>query len=171
MATYTPTPETVADEKPTPAPATHKRTVGQVTTAAGGGSAIGGALATLIVAIFGLDWDAPTVAALTTVLSAGLAFLGGYLVPSRKGELQAQVADALTLTQAEKEELVESATQRAAYLGAPNIPAVIHQALAEYEAGKTATEVVADEEPAAEPDPIEAESFGDGGAGLARYAL
>lgn len=166
MATYTPTPDLVAEEKPTPETTGHKRTVGQVTTAAGGGSAIGGALATLIVAIFGLAWDAPTVAALTTVLSAGLAFLGGYLVPSRKGELQAQVADAMTLTQAEKEELVESATQRAASLGTPNIPAVIAQALAEYEASRAETAQ-------AEPDlaPVEPESANDGGAGLARYAL
>lgn len=171
MATYTPTPDLVAEEKPTTETTGHKRTVGQVTTAAGGGSAIGGAMATLIVAIFGLTWDAPTVAALTTVLSAGLAFLGGYLVPSRKGELQAQVADALTLTQAEKEELVESATQRAAYLATPNIPAVVEQALAEYEAKKTAAVPVAGGEPTAEPDPVEGEVSGDGGAGLARYAL
>ncbi len=171
MATYTPTPETVADEKPTGETPDHKRTVGQVTTAAGGGSAIGGALATLIVAIFGLAWDAPTVAALTTVLSAGLAFLGGYLVPSRKGELQAQVADAMTLTQAEKEELVESATQRAAYLGTPNIPAVIAQALAEYEAKKATDVPTPVVEPETEPSPAEDEASGDGGAGLARYAL
>lgn len=171
MATYTPTPDLVAEEKPTTETPEHKRTVGQVTTAAGGGSAIGGALATLIVAIFGLAWDAPTVAALTTVLSAGLAFLGGYLVPSRKGELQAQVADAMTLTQAEKEELVESATQRAAYLATPNIPAVIEQALAEYEAKKAAAVPVAGLEPSAEPAPVEGEVSGDGGAGLARYAL
>ena len=166
MATYTPTPGLVAEEKPTAAPTSLKRTVGQVTTAAGGGSAIGGALATLIVAIFGLTWDAPTVAALTTVLSAGLAFLGGYLVPSRKGELQAQVADAMTLTQAEKEELVESATQRAAYLATPNIPAVIEQVLAEYESKRSEAVQV---EP--EPDPVESAPVNDGGAGLARYAL
>lgn len=166
MATYTPTPDLVAEEKPTTETTDHKRTVGQVTTAAGGGSAIGGALATLIVAIFGLTWDAPTVAALTTVLSAGLAFLGGYLVPSRKGELQAQVADALTLTQAEKEELVESATQRAASLATPNIPAVIAQALAEYEASRAET-VQAEPDPA----PVEPAPVNDGGAGLARYAL
>lgn len=163
MATYTPAPETVAEEKPTAEPATHKRTVGQVTTAAGGGSAIGGALSTLIVAIFGLGWDAPTVAALTTVLSAGLAFVGGYLVPSRKGELQAQVADAMTLTQAEKEELVESATQRAAYLGTPDIQAVIEQALTQHEA-KTAS-VQAD------LLPVDAVPVDDGGAGLARYSV
>lgn len=166
MATYTPTPDLVAEEKPTAEPTSHKRTVGQVTTAAGSGSAIGGALATLIVAIFGLTWDAATVAALTTVLSAGLAFLGGYLVPSRKGELQAQVADAMTLTQAEKEELVESATQRAAYLATPDIPAVIAQALAEYEARRSET---VQAEP--EPTPVEPAPVGDGGAGLTRYAL
>ena len=164
MATYTPTPDLVAEEKPTTETTSHKRTVGQVTTAAGSGSGIGGALATLIVAIFGLAWDAPTVAALTTVLSAGLAFLGGYLVPSRKGELQAQVADAMTLTQAEKEELVESATQRAAYLGTPDIPAVIAQALAEYEASRAETAQ-------AEPAPVEPAPANAGGAGLARSAL
>lgn len=164
MATTAPTHEVTAGSKQTVKPAAHKRTVGQVTNAAGSGSAIGGALATLIVTVFGLDWDAATVAALTTVLSAGLAFLGGYLVPSRKGELQAQVADAMTLTQAEKEELVESATRRAASLAVPDIPALVNQILDDREqrdvlSAELGTEV-------AQPD-----TASDGGAGLSKYSL
>ena len=164
MATTAPTHEATADSKQTIEPAAHKRTVGQVTTAAGSGSAIGGALATLIVAVFGLDWDAATVAALTTVLSSGLAFLGGYLVPSRKGELQAQVADAMTLTQAEKEELVESATRRAASLAVPDIPALVNQILDD----RDQRDVLSSEPDAEEAQP---DTSSDGGAGLSKYSL
>lgn len=166
MATYTPTPDEMTDAKAAVPQAQHKRTVGQVTTAAGGGSAIGGALATLLVAIFGPDWDAATVAALATVLSAALAFLGGYLVPSRKGELQAQMADALVMTHAEKEELVESATQRAASLAIPNIPALVEQAL---------DARLEEAQPLAQEDVADAEQVAlvsdDAGAGLAKFSL
>lgn len=108
----------------------HKRTVGPVTTGAGAGSILGGSIATLIVAAFKLDLDATGVAALTTLISAVLAFAGGYLVPSRKAELQAQTADALALTLTERTEIAEAAARNAASLAIPDVRGLVAEEVA-----------------------------------------
>lgn len=108
----------------------HKRTVGPVTTGAGAGSILGGAIATLLVSAFKLDLDVTGVAALTTVISAVLAFAGGYLVPSRKAELQAQTADALALTLTERTEIAEAAARNAASLAIPDVRGLVAEEVA-----------------------------------------
>lgn len=108
----------------------HKRTVGPVTTGAGAGSVLGGAIATLLVSAFKLDLDVTGVAALTTLISAVLAFAGGYLVPSRKAELQAQTADALALTLTERTEIAESAARNAASLAIPDVRGLVAEEVA-----------------------------------------
>lgn len=111
-------------------PVEHKRTVGPVTTGAGAGSILGGAIATLLVAAFKLDLDVTGVAALTTLISAVLAFAGGYLVPSRKAELQAQTADALALTLTERTEIAEAAARNAASLAIPDVRGLVAEEVA-----------------------------------------
>lgn len=64
-----------------------ERKVGRVTTAAATGGGVGAALATIIVWLLhqaGVDADMIE-GAISVVLSAGLAVLGGYLVPSEPG--------------------------------------------------------------------------------------
>lgn len=112
------------------APVEHKRTVGPVTTGAGAGSILGGAIATLLVSAFKLDLDVTGVAALTTVISAVLAFVGGYLVPSQKSELQAQAADALALTLTERTEIAEAAARNAASLAIPDVRGLVAEEIA-----------------------------------------
>lgn len=66
-------------------PPAAKRTVGPVTTAAAGGSALGTALAALAVRglnLAGIDAAAVEVS-LSIVITAGLATLGGYLARSK----------------------------------------------------------------------------------------
>lgn len=108
----------------------HKRTVGPVTTGAGAGSVLGGAIATLLVSAFKIDLDITGVAALTTVISAVLAFVGGYLVPSQKSELQAQAADALALTLTERTEIAEAAARNAASLAIPDVRRLVAEEVA-----------------------------------------
>lgn len=144
-AVNTSAPETTTSEATAPGYETipadtveHKRTVGPVTTGAGAGSILGGSIATLLVAAFKLDLDATGVAALTTLISAVLAFAGGYLVPSRKAELQAQTADALALTLTERTEIAESAARNAASLAIPDVRGLVAE-----EVAKTTTPTVA----------------------------
>lgn len=152
MATVNETPATVAPSdgaapgyETIPADTVeHKRTVGPVTTGAGAGSILGGSIATLIVAAFKLDLDATGVAALTTLISAGLAFAGGYLVPSRKAELQAQTADALALTLTERTEIAEAAARNAASLAIPDVRGLVAEEVAK--ATSTTTPVVGTED-------------------------
>lgn len=126
-------------------PVETKRTVGPVTTGAGAGSILGGAIATLLVAAFKLDLDVTGVAALTTVISAVLAFGGGYLVPSRKAELQAQTADALALTLTERTEIAEAAARNAASLAIPDVRGLVAEEVAKATAPVTEVEAEDDD--------------------------
>ncbi len=126
-------------------PVEHKRTVGPVTTGAGAGSILGGAIATLLVSAFKLDLDITGVAALTTVISAVLAFVGGYLVPSQKSELQAQAADALALTLTERTEIAEAAARNAASLAIPDVRGMVAEEVAKATAPVTEVEAEDDD--------------------------
>lgn len=162
MAVNAPDAQTVgAPEVETP---THKRTVGPVTTAGGAGSAFGGSLATLLIALFGLDLTPEATGALVTVVTTLSLFIGGYLVPSRRATFEAEMAAALTMTQTEKEELVQSAARSAAYISTPDYGALIDQALA---ARELSAPRPAETQPVPDPTPAVA----DAGNGLAMYAL
>lgn len=139
MAAVNETPATVATTAEAVAPGyetipadtvEHKRTVGPVSTSAGAGSALGGAIATLIVAVFALDLDATAATALTTVISTALVFLGGYLVPSQKAQFQSQAADALALTLTERTEIAEAAARNAASLAIPDVRGLVVEEVA-----------------------------------------
>lgn len=143
---------------------THKRTIGPVTTASGAGSAFGGSLATLIIALFGLELSAEATGALVTVVTTLSLFIGGYLVPSRRATFEAEMAAALTMTQSEKEELVQSAARSAAYISTPDYDALIEQAL-------VARELAAPKTHETQPVPEVGTAVEDGGAGLVKYSL
>lgn len=55
------------------------RSIGKVTTASASGGAIGAALAQILVHL--VPYLSPVEAAITVILTAGIALLGGYLVP------------------------------------------------------------------------------------------
>ena len=55
------------------------RSIGKVSTAAASGGAIGAAFAQILVHL--VPYLSPVEAAITVILTAGIALLGGYLVP------------------------------------------------------------------------------------------
>lgn len=146
-ATVAPSEGAAPGQEPVPADIVeHKRTVGPVTTGAGAGSILGGALATLVVSAFKLDLDVTGIAALTTVISAVLAFAGGYLVPSQKAQLQAQAADALALTLTERTEIAEAAARNAASLAIPDVRGLVAEEVAKAAAPDAEAEAEAEAE-------------------------
>lgn len=164
-------PDVLAIEKPELETKPRKRTIGPVSTAGGAGSSFGGSLAVLIIAMFNLDLTAEAATALAVVVSTVSVFIGGYLVPNQRAKFEAEMADALTMTQAEKQELVESAARNAAYITTPDYSALVDQALATRE---LSTSRAAETQPVPEATPAVADAtpaVPDAGNGLALYSL
>lgn len=157
-------PDALAIEKPELETKPRKRTIGPVSTAGGAGSSFGGSLAVLIIAMFNLDLTPEAATALAVVVSTVSVFIGGYLVPNQRAKFEAEMADALTMAQAEKQELVQSAARSAAYISTPDYDALIEQALA-------ARELAAPKAHETQPVPEAGTAVEDGGAGLVKYSL
>lgn len=158
-------PDALAIEKPEPEAKSRKRTIGPVSTAGSAGSSFGGSLAILIVAMFNLDLTPEAATALAVVVSTISVLIGGYLVPNQRARFESEMADAITMTQTEKQELVESAARSAAYISTPDYDALIEQALA-------ARELAAPKAHETQPVPETGTAVAaDGGAGLMKYSL
>ena len=76
---------------------TRKRTVGSTTAFATGGTALGGAVATIIHELLLPDLTANGALALGVVCSALLALAGGWLAPSSKAETEAYLGSVLAM--------------------------------------------------------------------------
>ena len=80
-----------------------KRTIGATTNASGGGTAIGGALATILTWVLtmnGVEVDPIVVGAFGTIFSVAGAYVGGWLSPSKRGEANDFIAEAFSAIQA-----------------------------------------------------------------------
>lgn len=78
---------------------TRRRTVGSTTAFAAGGTALGGAVATIIHELFLPNLTANGALALGVVCSAVLAVLGGWAAPSKKAETEAYLGSVLAMAQ------------------------------------------------------------------------
>lgn len=78
---------------------TRARSLGSTTAFATGGTALGGAVATLIYELFLPSLTANGALALGVVCSTLLAAIGGWLAPSKKAETEAYLGSVLAMAQ------------------------------------------------------------------------